>query len=68
MVKEDLSLTIAAKEILNSNSAFAELAVEWGLDTMWDNGFCINLGEFHDYKYRITEKGKAWLESLHPTG
>lgn len=62
MSKADLSLTRAATIVFGTTGPYDLARVETTLNSLWDEGVCVNRGQFEDYKYRITDKGVHLVE------
>lgn len=49
-----------AAHLFKTTNSHHVLVAEELLDEMWDLELCTNMGEFHDYKYRITDIGEQF--------
>lgn len=62
LTKSDLSLTRAATILFGTTQPYDLARAESALDSLQDEGICVNRGQFEDYKYRVTEKGTHVIE------
>jgi hypothetical protein len=61
MHRQALSVSLAADLLFGDHNPLDQVRAEAMLDHLWDKGICICLGEYYEYKYILTEKGKRLL-------
>jgi predicted transcriptional regulator len=64
--EDSLSLTRekVAHLMFHSTSPYNVFVAEEVLDELWDLGVLCNMGEFHKYAYKLTDKGNEYLKKL----